>query len=143
MSQGYGRLLRRFFHDVAAFLEQSQADDALQEFVFPLAKAFAKLQQASAFIAQKGLKDPNEAGAAATDYLRLFALVAMGYMWARMAHMAQEKIKTGGIHKAAFYETKLVTARFFFARMLPEADARFKAATAGAETLMTMKAEAF
>ena len=62
MSKKYGRLLRRFFHPVAAYIEKTQSDEALQEFVFPLAKAFAKLQQATVMIATKGLKDPNEAG---------------------------------------------------------------------------------
>lgn len=77
-----GRLLRRFFHPVLEFIEANQENAALGEFVFPLAKAFAKLQQAAVQIAMKGLKDPNEAGAASTDFLRMFALVAVGFMGA-------------------------------------------------------------
>jgi len=142
MGQGYGRLLRRFFHPLQKFIEENQADAKLQEFIFPLAKAFAKLQQATAHIAQKGLKDPNEAGAASTDYLRMFALVALGFMWVKMA-----KAALGGLEKgqgnADFYDSKVKTARFFFARMLPETDARFKAVMAGAETLMELEAANF
>ena len=143
MSKKYGRLLRRFFHPLAAYIEKTQSDEALQEFVFPLAKAFAKLQQATVMIATKGLKDPNEAGAASTDYLRMFALVAMGYMWLQMAEKAQEKLAGDAGEKTEFYETKLQTARFFFQKMLPETDARFKTILAGADSVMSLKAEAF
>jgi len=135
MGQHMGRYLRRFFHPVQEYIEANQANADLQEFIFPLAKSFAKLQQATAMIAQKGLKDPNEAGAASVDYLRQFALVAMGYMWIQMAQVAQEKLASGEGNKE-FYKAKIKTAKFFFARMLPEADFRFKAVMAGADSLM-------
>jgi alkylation response protein AidB-like acyl-CoA dehydrogenase len=143
MGAHMGRYLRRFFHPLSQFIEEHQADSDLQEFIFPLAKAFAKLQQSTAIIAQKGLKDPNEAGAASVDYLRQFALVAMGYMWIRMVKVAQEKLKAGGDGKEEFYDAKIKTARFFFARMLPEADWHFKAVMAGADSLMEMKEAQF
>lgn len=144
MGQGYGRLLRRFFHPVAQFIEAESDDPAMAEFVMPLAKAFMKLQQATATVAQKGLKDPNEAGAASTDYLRQFALVAMGYMWAKMAKIALERLESDDQpENESFYKTKIKTARFFFAKMLPEADFRFKSLMAGASSLMEMEAEAF
>ncbi len=142
MGQNFGRLLRRFFHPVSAYIEEHQANEQMQEFIFPLAKAFAKLQQSTATIAMKGLKDPNEAGAASVDYLRQFALVAIGYMWCLMVQAAQAKIESGEGDKE-FYEAKIETARFFFARMLPEADARFKMVMAGAESLMALDAESF
>jgi alkylation response protein AidB-like acyl-CoA dehydrogenase len=135
MGAHLGRYLRRFFHPVSEFIETNQADTNLQEFLFPLAKSFAKLQQSTAIIAQKGLKNPNEAGAASVDYLRQFALVAMGYMWIQMVQVAQQKLESGEGNKD-FYKTKIKTARFFFARMLPEADWHFKAVMAGADSLM-------
>ncbi len=143
MSAHMGRYLRRFFHPVGDFIEAHQSDEALQEFVFPLAKSFAKLQQATAMIAQKGLKNPVEAGAASSDYLRLFALVAMAYMWCLMVRAAQEKLRDGANGRDDFYRGQIETARFFFARMLPEADYRFKAALSGADTLMTLDAAGF
>ncbi|MCC7305537.1 MAG: acyl-CoA dehydrogenase C-terminal domain-containing protein [Alphaproteobacteria bacterium] len=143
MGQGYGRLLRRFFHPLQQFLEDEQENPAMGEFVFPLAKAFAKLQQTTALIAQKGLKDPNEAGAASSDYLRQFALVALGYMWCRMVKVALEKKEKGGIADAAFYDSKIKTAKFFFARMLPEAEGRARMVMAGGESLMAMDTEEF
>ncbi len=141
---GMGRLLRRFFHPVQEFIEANQANPEMAEFVFPLAKAFAKLQQSTAMIAEKGMKDPNEAGAASSDYLRQFALVAMAYMWCQMVVVALEKIESGdGEMSAEFYETKLKTARFFMTRMLPDADACFKKILAGASPLMDMASGEF
>ncbi len=142
MGAHMGRYLRRFFYPVSEFIEDNQADESMQEFVFPLAKAFAKLQQSTATIAQKGLKDPVEAGAASSDYLRQFALVALAYMWAQMAKVALEK-KDDADGKADFYESKIQTARFFMERVLPEADARFKMVMAGADSMMAMDEDSF
>jgi len=144
MSVGFGRLLRRFFHPVQQFIEDNQANSEMGEFIFPLAKSFAKLQQATAMIAQKGMKNPDEAGAASTDYMRQFALVALAFMWARMAKISLEKLESGdGIHGKDFYEAKLKTARFYMQRVLPEADGRFKMVLAGADTLMDHAAGEF
>lgn len=138
MGQNYGRLLRSFFHPVLEFIESHQDNEKLQNYVFPLAKSFAKLQQASVQIALKGLKDPNEAGAAGADYLRMFALVAVGFMWAQMAKIAQQKLDDGATDRPReFYESKLKTASFFMERMLPELEGRFRMVTAGAATLMS------
>src|SRR5690606_6480405 len=113
MGQNMGRLLRRFFHPVNEYVACNQDNAAMQEFIFPLAKAFAKLQQSTAMIAQKGLKYPNEAGAASSDYLRQFALVALGYMWARMAEVAIDKLETDtDPGQKEFYDSKIKTARF-------------------------------
>lgn len=138
MGQGFGRLLRRFFHPVQDFISQNQASNEMAEFVFPLAKSFAKLQQSTAMIAQKGLKNPLEAGAASSDYLRQFALVAVGFMWARMAKISMDKIAQDADGRDDFYQAKIETARFYMARMLPEADGRFKMVLAGADSLMAL-----
>ena len=82
-----GRYLRRFFHPVQAWIDDNTASPDMQPFVLPLAKAFGRLQLATGHIAQAGMKTPDEAGAAATEYLKLFALVAFGYLWARMARI--------------------------------------------------------
>lgn len=142
MGQGYGRLLRRLFHPIQEFIEEHQADEAMQEFIFPLAKAFAKLQQATAMVAQRGLKNPLEAGAASTDYLRQFALVALALMWCKMVKVALEKIESGEGDQE-FYKSKLHTARFYMQRILPEADARFKMVLSGADNLMALKEAQF
>lgn len=142
MAVGYGRLLRRFFHPVQFFIEENMDNAEMAEFVMPLFKALAKLQQATAIIAQKGLKNPDEAGAASSDYLRQFALVALAYMWCLMVKAALEK-KYGGEFSAGFYDSKIKTARFYMQRMLPEADARFKMIMAGADSLMSLDEKEF
>ncbi len=142
MPQSFGRLLRRFFHPVSDYIEEHQDNENLQEFLFPLARAFAKLQQSSAIIAMKGLKNPDEAGAASVDYLRQFALVAMAFMWVKMVKIAQDKLEAGE-GDTAFYEAKIKTGRFFMTRMLPEADGRFKMIMAGSYTLMDMNEDEF
>ncbi len=130
-----GRYLRSFFHPVAAFIEEHQADGALEEFVLPLAKAFGRLQRATAWIAQKGLADPEEAGAAATDYLRLFGLVALAYMWTRMARLALGRAGDGD-DDGGFHKAKLGTARFFMHRLLPQTGALFATIMAGKGSTM-------
>jgi alkylation response protein AidB-like acyl-CoA dehydrogenase len=137
---GTGRLARRFFHPVSEYIETASENPEMAEFVLPLAKGFAKLQQATAWIAQAGLGNPNEAGAAATDYQRLFALVALGYMWCRMVEVA---LANKDHDEDGFYAAKLQTARFYFARILPESNSLFTILMAGSDSLMAMPAEAF
>ena len=142
MAQHFGRYLRSFFHPAQELIEEHQGNSDLQDYIFPFAKAFMKLQQATAMVAQKSLKNPDEAGAASSDFLRQFALVAMAFMWCKIVIVAQEKIEKGEGDKA-FYEAKLKTAAFFMQRILPEADARFKMVLAGADTMMAHTEDEF
>jgi butyryl-CoA dehydrogenase len=137
-----GRLLRQFFHPVADFIAKNGSDEALGPMVQNLAKAFGRLQQATLKIAQIGMAKPDEAGAAATDYLRLFGLVAMAFMWARMAEISLPKIGTAE-DAAGFYKAKVNTAKFFFERMLPESGARLSAILAGGASMMEFEDAAF
>jgi len=133
-----GRLMRGFFHPVQQFIEDNAADPK----VLPLAKAFGALQQATAHLAQVGLQDPEEAGAAATDYLRLMGLVALGYMWARTAKIAAEKLPAAN-GDAGFYTAKLTTAQFFNDRVLPQTGALWGAIKAGKASMMALEEAAF
>ena len=142
MGAHFGRALRQFFHPVAEFIEANAAEPALKEIVPPLAKSFARLQQASAWLAEKGLADPDQAAAGASDYLKMFGLVALGYLWARSAVIARERLDAGA-EEADFYEAKLATAHFFMARVLPETSSLLSKITSGAEPVMALKAEAF
>ncbi len=120
-----GRLLRHFFHPATAFIEAHQNDEALKDIVMPLAKALGKLQQATLVIAQKGLGDPEEAAAVATDYLKMFGLVAVGYMWAMMAEKALAKASDDANGEARYYANKVKTARFYMYKLLPESASLF------------------
>ncbi len=135
-----GRYLRRFFHPVQQFLAQEAANKEMEEFVAPVAKAFERLQRATAWLAQESLKNADEAGAASVEYLHLFGYVALGYLWARMAKVALAK-RGGG--DAAFYDAKLATARFYMQRILPRTGALFATVMAGGATLMEFPDSAF
>jgi len=140
MGQNTGRLLRRFFHPVSEFIEAHQEDEALGPYVLPLAKAFGRLQRATAHLAQQGLKDPEEAAAAATEYLRLFSLVTLAFMWAKTAKIALEKQDDDD---TGFYKGKLVTAQFYMERILPQASALFAQIMAGKGTMMSFAEDEF
>ena len=143
MSQDFGRLLRRFFHPVQQWLEAHANDETLADFTGPTTHTFGRLQQATMVIAQRGLAKPEEAAAAATDYLNLFALTAMAFMWCRMAEVSQAKLKAGANGEASFYETKLDVGRFFMSRVLPRQSLHYQSIMAGGETLMKLAADAF
>jgi hypothetical protein len=137
-----GRYLRSFFHPVSTFIEDNAENEALAGIMPGLAQAFGALQLSTGTIAQKGLKDPEEAGAAATDYLRLLGLVAMGYCFAQAMKIAQAKVAAGD-GEADFYKAKIATATFFFDRILPQATACFLAIKAGKQSMMALSEDAF
>uniref|UniRef100_UPI00301CE19D acyl-CoA dehydrogenase C-terminal domain-containing protein n=1 Tax=Phenylobacterium sp. TaxID=1871053 RepID=UPI00301CE19D len=90
---------------------------------------------------QHGLANPDNAGAASTDYLHLFGLTALAYMWALQARAALARIAAGGADP--FYETKLVVGRYYLERVLPETANRLAKLKAGSELMMKLPAEAF
>jgi len=142
MPEDYGRLMRRFFHPVAHFLATEKDNGTLAEFLPYFMSAFGKLQMSTLTVATRGFGNPDEAGAAATDYLRLFALVAVGFMWLKMAKAAAAKLPVAG-DRAGFYEAKLKTARFYFGRILPQVNALNLAILSGAKPVMDFPVEAF
>ena len=138
MPQHMGRLLRRFFHPALKFIEENKNDSNMKEFVVPFSKALKGLQKTTLYMAQKGLGNPYEIGAAATDYLRQFGLVAMAYMWLLMLEVAFSKRD-----KEDYYEHKIILARFFFERILPETLSRAITIGSGSKTMMSMPDEGF
>lgn len=132
---GTGRLARRFFHPVTEDLERMSTDTRMLEFVAPLAKAMGRLQQATLWLGKAGSANADDAGAAAADYLRLFALVAIGYMWCRMAEVA---IARPDIDGDTFHKTKLDSCRYYMAKLLPEAGSLLATISAGSTTVMAV-----
>jgi alkylation response protein AidB-like acyl-CoA dehydrogenase len=143
LPQDGGRLVRAYFAALQSELEEAKADSTVAGIAGPLGDAFNKLQQATGWLAQNGFANPDEAGGAATDYLRIFALVSLGWMWLKIARAAQRKIAGGANGGAAFYDAKIKTAHFFAQKMLPEAGSRFHSLTAGSKAMMEMEAGQF
>ncbi len=137
-----GRASQAFFGEVAAYLKAKSADEAMKRYVVPLAGALGDLQRATMWLAQNAPAAPDNAGAAATDYMHLFGLVALGYMWCRIVEAAQAKLASGA-GDAARMKAKLVTARFFMERMLPESGAHLARIQSGAASVMELPAGEF
>jgi alkylation response protein AidB-like acyl-CoA dehydrogenase len=142
LPQGAGRMLRSFFHPVSEFIEQHNSHEQLGAMIKGFGKAFGALQLATAHIAAKGMADPEEAGAAATEYLRLFGLVALGFMWARSAVIAVDKLVRSDAD-TPFYKAKLTTARFYMERILPQVGSLLVAIKSGKAAMMEMDEAAF
>src|ERR1700760_2502617 len=136
-----GGAVMSFFGEVMGFAKDHGGDEAMKPFVAPLSNALGHLQQATTWLMQNAMAKPDNAGAAATDYLQLFGFVTLGYMWARMAKVAVDKIAASG--ETAYLKTKLVTGRFFMERMLPETALHLARIQTGCCTTMELAAEAF
>jgi len=133
MNMHNGRLLKRFFEPVEEYLAQEVKDPQMNEFIEPLSKAFARLQKATSWIAENAMKNPDNAGAASVDYLRIFGLVTVGYMWARMAKIAIENQQSDD---ADFYKAKIKTARFYMQKLLPQTGSLLTTLESGSNSLM-------
>ena len=142
LGQHYGRLLRRVFHPIDRFIADHSDVPVLQEFVAPLAKAFNRLQRATAWMAEQGAHDPVELASGATEYLRLLGLVAVGFMWARMAETAHTALVNGG-SDTRFCTTKIATARFFMLRLLPQTSSLLATIMSGSGPIMDLPEECF
>jgi len=136
-----GRAVMAFFGEVAGFAKENGADEAMKPYVAPLSSGLGHLQQATGWLMQNAMTKPDNAGAAATDYMHLFGLVSFAYMWALMAKAALQKIAGSG--PTPYLTTKLVTGRFFMERMLPETSVHLARIQTGCATTMELPAEAF
>jgi acyl-CoA dehydrogenase len=138
-----GRAVMAFFNEVQSYIKEHSGEENLKAYVGPLADAFGHLQQATMWFMQNARTNPDNAGAGSTDYMHLFGLVALGYMWCRMAEAAQAKLKAGADGAAPRFNAKLVTGRFFMERVLPETAAQLARIKSGAASMMELPAEAF
>jgi alkylation response protein AidB-like acyl-CoA dehydrogenase len=136
-----GRGVMSFFADVDALVAEAEAEAAIKPFVDGLKDTKAKLQEATMWLMQNGMSNPDNAGAASTDYLHLFGLTALAYMWLLMARAANAKVQAGDADP--FYATKLTTGQYFVERILPEAGMHLTKLKTGSALLMALPAEAF
>lgn len=131
-----GTMYQAFVDEIRAFVASAGAD--LREFTEPLKAALDNLDELTAWVIDQAKANPNEIGAASVEYLHVFGYTAYAYMWARMAAVALAKQGEGD-----FYQSKLGTARFYFARMLPRIHSLTASVKAGSESLYLLDAAQF
>ena len=131
------RALKAFANPIEAYVRDKRLHHELAEFAVPVEAALRRLQEATAIIIQRADKNPEEIGAAATDYLRLFGLTSLGYLWCLMAEVSLPK------RNDDFHRAKLATARFYMQRILPQTAGLHAAVMAGAASVMELDEAAF
>jgi alkylation response protein AidB-like acyl-CoA dehydrogenase len=137
-----GRGVQALFKIVAAETAAAKANPVTADYAARLEKALGELQAATLWLMQNGLTNPDDAGAGATAYMHIMGIVALGLMWLRMA-VAAQKALDGGADDADFMRAKLITARFFSERMMPDAGALRRKLEAGSGAMMAMPVESF
>ena len=129
-----GASLKKFGAQITALVMAEQGNEDMAEFIQPLAKLGQQMTQFTGEIGYKALQNADEVGAAAVDYLRVAGHLVFGYFWARMAQVALQRIAAGD--RDPFYQAKLQTARFYFAKLFPETASLMQTARAGSAVLM-------
>ena len=129
-----GATLRKFGKIIGALIAEEGVNEKMAEFINPLAVLAEQITKFTTELGFKAFQNPDEAGAAAVDYLRVAGHLVFGYFWARMAQVALREIAAGNAD--SFYLAKVQTARFYFARLFPETAMLMRTARSGARSLM-------
>jgi alkylation response protein AidB-like acyl-CoA dehydrogenase len=129
-----GATLQKFGKLVGKLVMEEGVNEKMAEFINPLAYLGDQMTKFTTEIGFKGFQNADEVGAAAVDYLRVAGHLVFGYFWARMAQVALRQIAEGNTDP--FYQAKLQTARFYFARLFPETATLMRTARAGSKVLM-------
>ncbi|GLQ36665.1 acyl-CoA dehydrogenase [Rhizobium albus] len=138
-----GRAVMAFFKEVEDFCAENRENEKLSFFTKHLKKGLGDLQASTMWFMQNAMAKPDNAGAGSTDYMHLFGLVALGYMWAQMAKAASEKLAAGANGQSTYLENKLITAKFYMEKVMPETALRRARIETGADSMMELAAEAF
>jgi hypothetical protein len=129
-----GASLKKFGKLIADLVAAEAGNEDMAPFTQPLAKLGQQMTQFTGEIGMKALSNADEVGAASVDYLRVTGHLVFGYFWARMAQVALQAIAQGNTDP--FYKAKVQTARFYFAKLLPETMSLMQTARAGSDVLM-------
>ncbi|MFO0388635.1 MAG: acyl-CoA dehydrogenase C-terminal domain-containing protein [Alphaproteobacteria bacterium] len=135
LAYNMGRYLRSFFHPATEFVARHRDNPAMAEFTKPLHVHIGYLQQATLWLAMKSMGNLDDVGGAAVEYQRMFAQVALAYIWAKQALIAQEKLAAGSGEKE-FYQGKIDTARFYMQKILPQNVGLLASLTNGSKSMM-------
>ncbi|WP_428310273.1 acyl-CoA dehydrogenase C-terminal domain-containing protein [Hydrocarboniphaga sp.] len=134
-----GAKLKKFGKLIQKFIVENQGNEAMKEFIEPLMDIGDKVTKLTGEIGMKAMKNPEEATAAAVPYQRVVGHMVFSYFWAQMAKIALDKQASGD----GFYTAKLATARFYFAKLLPETAGYIRQARGGSDVLMSLDASLF
>ena len=129
-----GATLKKFGKLIAQLVEEEGVNEKMSEFITPIAVLGEQMTKFTTEIGFKGMQNPDEVGAAAVDYLRVAGHLVFGYLFARMAQVALREIAAGNADP--FYQGKLQTTRFYFAKLFPETATLMRTARAGSHSLM-------
>jgi acyl-CoA dehydrogenase len=136
-----GRALTAFFGEISGFLKDNKENAELAPYLGGLKTVSGQLQQATMWLMQNAMGNPDNAGAGSNDYMHLFGLTLLGFMWARIAKAVLARQAKGEATEEM--KTKLILAKFFNERMMPEAGAHLARLSSGAASVMAMPAAAF
>ena len=142
LAQNGGRAVQALFKIVDEECVDAKGDDKLADLATRLEKANNELKAATMWFMQNGMQNPNNVGAGAHSYMHLMGIVALGLMWLRMAKASAAALNAGS-DNASFYETKLITARYFAERVMPDAGSLRRKIEGGAEAVMALEPELF
>ncbi|MBK8839021.1 MAG: acyl-CoA dehydrogenase C-terminal domain-containing protein [Hyphomonadaceae bacterium] len=134
-----GRAVFGFFSDLEEFVSENEANEKMKPYVEGVRTATGQLKEATMWLMQNGMSNFDNAGASSHDYLQLFGLTAFALMWAKMAKAALAQEASSD----PFYANKLVTARYYFERVLPDATSHLAKVKTGATPVMALSADAF
>jgi acyl-CoA dehydrogenase len=137
-----GRAIRAYLAHVDATVKDNAGDEMLADFATALGESLGHLQEATMWLVQNGMADPENAGAAAMDYLYILGHVAMGAIWTEMAKVAKTALANGHAGDA-FYQNKLATGRYYISRMMPDTASHLAKLKSGAGPVMALDADAF
>ena len=137
-----GRAIQTFFRIVGEEVGAAKGDEALAGIAAALEQANGDLQASTMWLMQNAMANPNNAGAAAYSYMTMMGVVSLGLMWLRMAKVSAAAL-AGGDADTAFHENKLILARFWAERIMPETQSLRRKIEAGSDTLMALPADAF
>ena len=135
-----GRLIKTFIKRVAKFIEENKEHAGAEKYIKPVVHALNVFQETTEWVAAAGEENPNHLGSASVDYLRMFGLVTLAFMWAEMALLA---IEHDDIDTDSFYQGKQATATFFMAKLLPQIHTLSLTIMTGSDSLMNYPDDAF
>ncbi|WOJ89823.1 acyl-CoA dehydrogenase C-terminal domain-containing protein [Methylocapsa polymorpha] len=137
-----GRAIMSFFGEIRSFIKENEAEPRLKPYLAGLKQGADHLEQATLWFMQNAMAKPDNAGAGSYDYMHLFGLVALGFMWAQITKAALARLAKGD-GQASAMEAKLLTGKYFIERIMPETGAHLARITAGADAIMALPAELF